>query len=117
MVMRRTKDNQLWSPSILFLVGTLALGIVLLSVRPFLHGVSVQNQSTNAARVTCGPFVNVVVNARNSESLMFSLWGTSMDCDVRVGGRPTHCSADLLPLSEGSVEILPNGDVECRNLN
>jgi len=106
-----------WSRSNLFFGGALALVATLLALRLFLHSVSVLNRSHEIARVTCGPFVSVVLGTKESRYLMYSLWGTSMNCLVHVGGHPVPCSADMAPFSTASVEITPTGRLECRALN
>jgi hypothetical protein len=103
------------SRSNIFLVGALGLAVTLFSLRLFVHSVSVQNRSAESARVTCSPFVSVAVGTKESRYLKYSLWGTSMNCDVLVGGHRALCSADLAPLGVAFVEIGPTGRVECQS--
>ncbi|HEX2875833.1 MAG TPA: hypothetical protein VHP33_31500 [Polyangiaceae bacterium] len=72
-VPQRSASSQTgWSRSNLFLGGAIALAVTLLSLRLFVHAVSVQNRSGESARVACGPFVSFGVGANESRYPKYS---------------------------------------------
>ncbi len=103
----------MWSRSHSFLAATLVFAVMIVSLRCFLHSLSVQNRSSYPARVLCGRD-DFVVRPHSSHDTSYSLLGTAMDCDVSIEGRVFHCSANLPPLSIGFVEIKPSGEVACQ---
>jgi len=99
------------------LSGFIILVVALVPLRLLLHSVSIRNQSGMTAVVACGAFVNVVVKPKESRELMFSLLGTSMRCEVRVGEHVSRCSTELAVLSVASVEIGPDGTTVCESFD
>lgn len=97
-----------------FLFGVCAVGLALVVFRMrFVHALSLHNQRESPVQATCGPFVHVTLNPKDSRNFRYSLIGRSFTCVFKSSAGETTCSRALRGLEDAYVTVSSTGHVDC----